>query len=176
MNRGYRLLSSLADISSYLKPTAYRVLAIMTDVSRESFLAWPTITGGASAPDEAQPNGSVYFRTDGGAGSTVYIRVSGAWLAIGSGSDSYRIISTFPATIGIGDVAIEVTVSGTLALPTPTSGRKLHFRTRSGADLTLTRASSGVEGADMVLVSSTVFPANEGVTFRGIGSVWLRYP
>jgi len=41
----------------------------------------PTITTGTGAPSHSAPNGSVYLRTDGGAGSTLYVRETGAWVA-----------------------------------------------------------------------------------------------
>jgi hypothetical protein len=42
----------------------------------------PTITAGNGAPTAAEPNGSIYIRCDGGVTTTVYVRVSGAWVAI----------------------------------------------------------------------------------------------
>lgn len=45
-------------------------------------LGGPTITSGAGAPATTPPNGSVYFRTDGTASTTVYVRAAGAWTAI----------------------------------------------------------------------------------------------
>lgn len=44
----------------------------------------PKITAGAGAPAAADPNGSVYLRTDGAAGTTIYHRVGGAWVAVGA--------------------------------------------------------------------------------------------
>lgn len=40
----------------------------------------PTITTGTGAPTHSAPNGSLYTRTDGGAGTTLYVRESGAWV------------------------------------------------------------------------------------------------
>lgn len=44
----------------------------------------PTITAGSGAPSEAEPNGSIYLRTGGASGTTLYIRASGAWVASGA--------------------------------------------------------------------------------------------
>jgi len=41
----------------------------------------PTITTGTGAPSHSAPDGSLYLRTDGGAGSTLYVRETGAWVA-----------------------------------------------------------------------------------------------
>lgn len=42
----------------------------------------PTITSGDGAPSEAEPNGSIYLRRNGAVTTTVYARISGAWVAI----------------------------------------------------------------------------------------------
>jgi len=42
----------------------------------------PTISSGSGAPSESEPNGSIYLRTGGAVGTSVYVRVSGAWVAI----------------------------------------------------------------------------------------------
>lgn len=42
----------------------------------------PTITSGTGAPSAAEPNGSVYLRTDGTASTTLYVRAAGAWSAL----------------------------------------------------------------------------------------------
>lgn len=41
-----------------------------------------SLFSGAGAPAIGAANGSIYLRTDGGAGSTIYARVNGAWTAI----------------------------------------------------------------------------------------------
>lgn len=42
----------------------------------------PYIASGAGAPtDNSAPNGSLYIRTDGGTGATLYLREAGAWVA-----------------------------------------------------------------------------------------------
>lgn len=44
--------------------------------------AAPTLTSGTGAPSSAEPNGSVYLRTDGtNADDTIYVRAGGAWIA-----------------------------------------------------------------------------------------------
>lgn len=40
----------------------------------------PTITSGAGAPASSEPNGSLYLRTDGSTATTLYVRISGAWV------------------------------------------------------------------------------------------------
>ena len=43
----------------------------------------PSITSGSGAPSAAEPNGSIYLRTDGTAGTLLYRRISGAWRPTG---------------------------------------------------------------------------------------------
>lgn len=40
----------------------------------------PTITAGSGAPSSSEPNGSLYLRTDGSTTTTLYVRISGAWV------------------------------------------------------------------------------------------------
>lgn len=42
----------------------------------------PTFTSGPGVPSASEPDGSVYLRTDGTAGSTLYVRAAGAWTAL----------------------------------------------------------------------------------------------
>ena len=39
----------------------------------------PVVVSGSGAPTLSLPNGSLYLRTDGGAGTTLYVRESGSW-------------------------------------------------------------------------------------------------
>jgi hypothetical protein len=41
----------------------------------------PHIICGNGVPSASVPNGSLYLRMDGGAGSTLYVREVGAWVA-----------------------------------------------------------------------------------------------
>lgn len=41
----------------------------------------PRIIADSGVPSVSAPNGSIYMRTDGGAGTTFYVRESGAWVA-----------------------------------------------------------------------------------------------
>jgi hypothetical protein len=43
----------------------------------------PTITAGSGTPSAAEPNGSIYFRTDGAnADQAIYARIGGSWVAM----------------------------------------------------------------------------------------------
>lgn len=46
----------------------------------------PFISAGSGAPSSADPNGSLYLRSDGGADSTLYTRISGVWVAVPTSS------------------------------------------------------------------------------------------
>jgi len=134
-----------------------------------------SIRYGAVPPVELEADGSLVILTDG----RVYLRSGGAWTLLpappsGPVVEPYRIISSFPDAIASDDTCLEVTASGTLALPTPTSGRKLVFKS-VGAGLQLTRSSSGVEDYDGVKKNSTSLVSGESVCFRGNGSAWLRF-
>jgi len=91
----------------------------------------------------------------------------------GGASDTFRIVTSFPATVASDDVVLLVTATGTIALPTPTAGRKLVFRARGG-DLTLTHSS--VETFSGGLDTSLSLLDGYGVTLRGDGSRWLIFP
>lgn len=55
---------------------------LWTSVSRVRLVVdGPTITTGTGVPASEQPDGSLYLRSDGGAGSTLYVREAGAWVA-----------------------------------------------------------------------------------------------
>jgi hypothetical protein len=134
-----------------------------------------SIRYGSVVPTDLEVDGALVILTDG----RRYLMIAGVWtlLPASSGGPSlepYRIISSFPATIASGDTCFEVTASGTLALPTPTSGRKLIFKV-VGATLTLTRSSSGVEDYTGSMANSTILVPGESVAFRGNGSVWRRF-
>lgn len=86
-------------------------------------------------------------------------------------SETFRIISSFPATIASDDTCLQVAVTGTLALPTATAGRVL--RLKALAALTLTHAS--VENYDASLGTSTSLVAGESITLRGDGTNWRRW-
>ena len=45
------------------------------------FTDGPGVLQGTGAPTQAVPDGSLYLRTDGGAGSSLYVRENGAWVA-----------------------------------------------------------------------------------------------
>lgn len=91
----------------------------------------------------------------------------------GGGAETFRVISSFPATVASDDVVLLITTTGTLALPTPTAGRKLVFRALGGS-LTLTH--SAVEADSGVVGTSLSLPDNSGAILRGDGSRWLIYP
>ena len=42
----------------------------------------PTVTSGTGVPSVAEPDGSIYLRMDGAVTTSLYVRVSGAWVAV----------------------------------------------------------------------------------------------
>lgn len=92
----------------------------------------------------------------------------------GSGAETFRTISSFPATVASDDVLLLVTAAGTLPLPaTATTGRKLAIRARGGA-VTLTHAN--IETDAGTVSTSLSLPDNSGVILRGDGTRWLIFP
>jgi hypothetical protein len=64
----------LGSPSQYFKDTHSRIFTISnTGIN---------IRGGAGAPTTTPTNGSLWLRSDGGVGTTIYARVAGAWIAI----------------------------------------------------------------------------------------------
>jgi tellurite resistance-related uncharacterized protein len=174
-----RILNNLGNLTSKLYPHAFRTLAIMHTTSRGDAESYPTLTAGAGVPDEAQPPGSMYFRTDGSLGSLVYVRYGGAWhvLSVLAGGVKFRAVGSGGSITEV-DHYLFVTATQTLALPTPTAGKELKIKADAGVTvtLTLTRSSSGVQDYTGSMVSSTQVLPNEGVTLVGTGSVWVRFP
>ncbi len=66
----------------YRKMIAAVGLGVRTSAS-EADASTPTITAGSGAPSAAEPNGSVYLRTNAStAAESMYSRIGGAWVAI----------------------------------------------------------------------------------------------
>ena len=63
---------------------AFRKLTVWTSGAAADVTTSPTVTSGSGAPSASEPNGSVYLRTGGAAATTLYLRVSSAWVAVGA--------------------------------------------------------------------------------------------
>lgn len=74
----------------------------------------PSLTTGAGAPSASEPNGSIYLRTDGAADTTVYARVSGAWVAIEGTGGSIDVSVTLTAGTAPSGGATDTTITGQL--------------------------------------------------------------
>lgn len=61
---------------------AFRKLVIWISGAEADIATSPTVTSGSGAPSASEPNGSLYLRTGGAAATTLYARVSGAWVAV----------------------------------------------------------------------------------------------
>lgn len=59
---------------------AFRKLTLWISGAESDLGTSPTLTSGSGAPSATEPNGSVYLRTNGSSASTLYVRVSGAWV------------------------------------------------------------------------------------------------
>lgn len=68
----YRYRKALAAVGLGVRPAATTADA---DV--------PTVTSGTGAPSAAEPNGSLYMRTNGSNGDdSLYMRIGGSWVAM----------------------------------------------------------------------------------------------
>ena len=68
--------------SRHRKPIAAVGLGVRTSKT-EIDASTPTITAGAGAPSAAEPNGSIYLRTNAAnADEAVYSRIGGSWVAL----------------------------------------------------------------------------------------------
>jgi hypothetical protein len=80
---------------------------------------------GVGAPTEVANNGSVYFRQDGAAGTTLYLRISAAWVAVpgigGGGSFTTLAASGATALASTLSVAGAATLNGNVTLGNATS-------------------------------------------------------
>lgn len=143
----------------------------------------PTITRGTGVPTATQPNGSIFLRTDGtGLPSTIYYRISGAWVAATTGliapvtATTHTITTTYTIDNSSSDAWIYFNHSAAfnLTLPAPSAGRVLYLEDISGAletnPVTLVRhASENING----IAASRVIQANWGLyTLSSDGTNW----
>lgn len=95
------------------------VFGLIVRTSRTSTIASdPTITAGSGAPSDAEPNGSIYLRTNG----IVYRRVGGAWEAIGSLGEA----ATWTALQTFQNMAFGASSELTIAAGVVAATRSLH--------------------------------------------------
>ena len=75
-------VSSVADVYENVLKFASAVGLVVKSSASQLVTAAPTITSGTGAPSAAEPNGSLYMRTDGtDADDSLYVRAGGAWIA-----------------------------------------------------------------------------------------------
>ena len=66
----------------YRKPVASVGVGVRTSATEDDASS-PTITAGAGAPSAAEPNGSLYMRTNASNGDdALYARIGGSWVAL----------------------------------------------------------------------------------------------
>jgi len=132
----------------------------------------PTLSTGAGAPTHTRPNGSVFFRTDGGADTTVYARSGGAWVAVEASGGDIKIPDDKDiyfgddddGTLGYNnatdDLVLNIT-SGDLKFTTTTTG---NIEITPADDLVVTATGSDVDiDADTLTVDMTGAISLDGV-------------
>lgn len=75
---------SLGKVYENLRKAIAGVGVVVKTADTDDVTAAATVSAGAGAPTAAEPDGSVYLRSDGGASTTIYARHGSAWSAIGS--------------------------------------------------------------------------------------------
>lgn len=76
------LVANLAGVFENIRKPLAGVGAVIKSSASQLVTAAPTITSGSGAPSAAEPNGSIYLRTNGtDADDTLYVRAGGAWIA-----------------------------------------------------------------------------------------------
>lgn len=89
---------------------AIRKLSVWTGATEALISTSPTVTSGSGAPSATEPNGSVYLRTNGSSASTLYVRVSSAWVPTSP--------ATFLSAEITGDGSAQSTAHGLATVPT----------------------------------------------------------
>lgn len=126
---------------------ALAAFGIVVRVSNTSDLSTdPTITAGSGAPSEAEPNGSIYLRTGGASGTTLYIRASGAWVASGAVVPADAELAAIAGLTSAANKIIRFTGSGTAELLDCTSaGAALLDDANAGAQRTTLGLAIGTD-------------------------------
>lgn len=140
----------MALVSSHIYQKLKRALAAFGIVVRTSatsvLTSDPTISAGSGAPSEAEPNGSIYLRTNGASGTTLYTRVSGAWVASGAVVPANVQLAAIAALTSAANKIIRYTGSGTAELLDCTSaGAALLGNANAGAQRTTLGLAIGTD-------------------------------
>lgn len=116
----------------------------------------PTWSQGTGVPSAAEPNGSMYSRTDGGAGTTLYVKESGTAATGWARATPIRASATldFPSIAAGGSQDLTVTATGAavndtvhLGPPTGLTAGLIPFAWVSAADTVTIRLSNITAGA-----------------------------
>ena len=87
-----------AAVYEVLRRALVGVGVIIRPSGTTALTAAPSITAGSGAASEAEPNGSVYLRTNG----DLVQRISGAWSVVLSGGRAARVAAPFKSTLQTG--------------------------------------------------------------------------
>jgi hypothetical protein len=132
---------------------AFRALRIWSKSLNAAPENTPQISAGSGAPTAADPDGpdgSIYHRTDGAAGTTLYARVSGAWSAL---LDAAGLASTATG-LGASLIGIEDAAGYTATTDAEAAIAELYTHVRT--QLCTVSLTAGAEAADVIAVTVNV--------------------
>jgi hypothetical protein len=128
----------------------------------------PILSTGAGVPSTAPPQGSTYFRTDGTATNSVYVRLGSSWVALGSSTGGGSGIDITTATPFTNAVAWKTVVVGTNAGVPVLS--MLFTNSTNPAPIYLTDGSTNVTLSGTFSATNLSIPHLAGSAYIGIAA------
>ena len=136
--------------NKYRRPQAFNRLLLWISTLSKDTPTSPALTAGAGAPTVAETDGSAWFRIDGGVFTTLYLRISGAWVAL----NTALVLENDIADPGDA-TAIPVTASGSISLVTGGAETRTLADPPAGSIGREIALSLDTDGGDCVITSAS---------------------